>query len=113
MFRSFPAALLTVPLYRLRFQIARGRARFSAIRPQKIIFTADYIEPARFKAKNLAHIRWLAFHDLNQAVYQILEDTLHYLDSGKGEIDEMSRSAYRYYHNLYDETDDKGDSLTV
>ncbi len=80
---------------------------------EKIIFTADYIEPARFKAKNLAHIRWLAFHDLNQAVYQILEDTLHYLDSGKGEIDEMSRSAYRYYHNLYDETDDKGDSLTV
>jgi predicted HD superfamily hydrolase involved in NAD metabolism len=80
---------------------------------EKIIFTADYIEPARFKAKNLVHIRWLAFHDLNQAVYQILEDTLHYLDSGKGEIDEMSRSAYRYYHNLYDETDDKGDSLTV
>ena len=80
---------------------------------EKIIFTADYIEPARFKAENLEHIRWLAFHDLNQAVYQILEDTLHYLDSGKGEIDEMSRSAYRYYHNLYDETDDKGDSLTV
>ncbi len=80
---------------------------------EKIVFTADYIEPNRFKAENLPNIRKMAFYDINQTVYQILEDTLHYLDSGKGEIDEMSRSAYRYYYRLYNETEDKGHSLTV
>ena len=80
---------------------------------EKIIFIADYIEPMRVKAPNLAEVRKLAFHDLNLTVCRILEDTLHYLDSGKGEIDPMSRSAFRYYHNLFFETEDKGNSLTV
>ena len=79
---------------------------------EKIIFTADYIEPARCKAENLPEVRKLAFHDLNLTVCRILEDTLHYLDSGQGEIDPMSRSAFRYYHNLFFETEDKGHSLT-
>ena len=88
-----------------------GRANMTTL--EKIIFIADYIEPNRFKAENLAQVRKLAFHDLNLTVCRILEDTLHYLDSGKGEIDPMSRSAYRYYHNLFFETEDKGSSLTV
>ena len=88
-----------------------GRPNMTTL--EKIIFIADYIEPARFKAQNLAEVRRLAFHDLNLTVCRILEDTLHYLDSGKGEIDPMSRSAYRYYHKLFFETEDKGNSLTV
>ncbi len=87
-----------------------GRPNMTTL--EKIIFTADYIEPQRFKAKNLPYVRKLAFHDLNLTVCQILEDTLHYLDSGGGEIDPMSRSAFRYYHNLFHETEDKGNSLT-
>jgi len=82
-------------------------------RLEKIIFIADYIEPGRTKAQNLPAIRQMAFRDLNQTVFTILEDTLHYLDKGQGEIDESSRSAYRYYHNLFSDTDDKGDTLTV
>ena len=88
-----------------------GRPNMTTL--EKIIFIADYIEPARFKAQNLAEVRRLAFHDLNLTVCRILEDTLHYLDSGKGEIDPMSRSAYRYYHKRFFETEDKGNSLTV
>ncbi len=80
---------------------------------EKIIFVADYIEPQRFKAKNLPQVRRMAFHDLNQTVYQILEDTLHYLDAGQGEVDPMSRSAYRYYYKLFHNTEDKGHSLTI
>lgn len=80
---------------------------------EKIIFIADYIEPGRFKAENLPSVRRMAFHDLNSTVLKILEDTLHYLDSGQGEIDEMSRSAFRYYYNLFNEPEDKGSSLTV
>ncbi len=88
-----------------------GRPNMTTL--EKIVFIADYIEPARYKAKNLKEVRKLAFHDLNMTVCRILEDTLHYLDSGKAEIDPMSRSAYRYYHNLFFETEDKGNSLTV
>lgn len=80
---------------------------------EKIIFIADYIEPARFKADNLPQVRRMAFRDLNSTVLKILEDTLHYLDAGKGEVDEMSRSAFRYYYNLFHEPEDKGNSLTV
>ena len=87
-----------------------GRPNMSQL--EKIIFIADYIEPARNKAANLAQIRQMAFRDLNQTVLKILEDTLHYLDKGHGEVDEMSRSAFRYYYNLFHEPDDKGSSLT-
>ncbi len=88
-----------------------GRPNMTTL--EKIIFTADYIEPMRFKAANLPEVRKLAFHDLNLTVCRILEDTLHYLDSGNGEIDPMSRSAFRYYHNLFFETDDKGNAITT
>ena len=88
-----------------------GRPNMTTL--EKIIFIADYIEPGRTKAQNLPEVRKLAFHDLNLTVCRILEDTLHYLDSGKSEIDPMSRSAFRYYHNLFFETEDKGSSLTV
>ena len=88
-----------------------GRQNMTTL--EKIIFTADYIEPGRYKAENLPQVRKLAYHDLNLTVCRILEDTLHYLDSGHGEIDPMSRSAFRYYHNLFFETEDKGNSLTT
>ena len=88
-----------------------GRPNMTTL--EKIIFTADYIEPGRYKAENLPQVRKLAYHDLNLTVCRILEDTLHYLDSGHGEIDPMSRSAFRYYHNLFFETEDKGNSLTT
>lgn len=88
-----------------------GRPNMSKL--EKIVFIADYIEPQRNKAQNLTQIRAMAFKDLNQTVLKILIDTLHYLDKGKGEVDEASRSAFRYYYNLFHEPDDKGDSLTV
>lgn len=88
-----------------------GRPNMTTL--EKIIFSADYIEPHRYKAGNLPAVRKLAFHDLNLTVCRILEDTLHYLDSGQGEIDPMSRSAFRYYYNLFHETEDKGNSLTT
>lgn len=70
---------------------------------EKIVFLADYIEPGRWKAQNLSLIRQTAFQDLDYAVYLTLRDTLSYLDSGKGEIDEMSRSAFVYYKNICEE----------
>ena len=47
---------------------------------EKIVYIADYIEPARNKAPRLTEIRRLAFEDLDECMYQILKDTLSYLD---------------------------------
>ena len=64
---------------------------------EKIIFTADYIEPGRKQAPNLTEIRRMAFEDLDEAVKKILEDTLDYLRSGDGEMDPMTEETYLYY----------------
>ena len=66
----------------------------------KIVFVADYIEPGRDKAPNLAKVRKLAFEDLDGAVRRILKDTLKYLEGEKGsdsEIDPMTAKTYEYY----------------
>ena len=47
---------------------------------EKIVYIADYIEPKRDKAPNLAIVRKLAFQDLDECMYKILADTLAYLE---------------------------------
>lgn len=63
----------------------------------KIIYVADYIEPNRNQAPNLAKLRRLAFEDLDACLYAILEATLHYLKENTKEIDPMTEQAYLYY----------------
>lgn len=70
---------------------------------EKIIFVADYIEPARSKAKNLTLIRRLAFEDIDTAVYFIMKDTLEYLEEKGTEIDKQTKMAYEFYKNVYAE----------
>lgn len=67
---------------------------------EKIIFVADYIEPNRKTAPNLAAIRKMAFEDIDMAVYMIMDDTLNYLNSKSGQIDTMTNKAYDYYNKL-------------
>ncbi len=67
---------------------------------EKIIFTADYIEPGRDHTPNLPELRQLAFIDLDQAVCRILEQTLDYLKSKGGEIDPTTEETYQYYLNI-------------
>ncbi len=64
---------------------------------QKIIFTADYIEPGRDKAARLDEIREMAFFDLDICVREILFDTLKYLEETKSDIDPATRETYEYY----------------
>lgn len=63
----------------------------------KIIFTADYIEPNRNKAKNLAEIRSKAFIDIDEAIVFILRDTLNYLEESNSKIDNMTQMTFDYY----------------
>lgn len=67
---------------------------------EKIVYIADYIEPGREHAPNLNELRTLAFHDLDTALLQILEDTLHYLEKSGREIDPMTRQTYDFYRGL-------------
>ena len=64
---------------------------------EKIIFTADYIEPGRTKAGRLPELRRLAFTDLDAAVREILRDTLDYLEAKGRRIDEVTDEAYQWY----------------
>ncbi|MCM1386463.1 MAG: bis(5'-nucleosyl)-tetraphosphatase (symmetrical) YqeK [Bacillus sp. (in: Bacteria)] len=69
-----------------------GRPDMSRL--EKIIYIADYIEPGRTHAANLAQIRKLAYQDLDKTMFRILEDTLAYLRSVDGKIDSMTRQTY-------------------
>ena len=71
-----------------------GRENMSLL--ERIVFVADYIEPGRRQAPNLAEIRQLAFTDLDAAMLKILEDTLSYLKATGGELDPMTEITYEY-----------------
>ena len=64
---------------------------------EKIVFVADYIEPNRKQLPNMDLDRKLAFSDLNEAIKQILSDTLTYLGEGTKAVDPMTRKTYEYY----------------
>ncbi|MBQ1493150.1 MAG: bis(5'-nucleosyl)-tetraphosphatase (symmetrical) YqeK [Blautia sp.] len=68
---------------------------------EKIVYIADYIEPMRFKAPNLAEVRKLAFEDLDECMYVILKNILEYLGDDPGDVDQTSIRAYAYYRNLH------------
>lgn len=69
---------------------------------EKIVFTADYIEPSRKEIPGLREIQKQAFIDLDIAVYNILKNTLSYLSGKKSnkEIDPLTEQAYEYYKEL-------------
>lgn len=68
---------------------------------EKIVYIADYIEPARDKAPHLTELRKLAFQDLDECIYEILEDTLLYLDKNPDDIDSTTKDAFDYYNDLH------------
>lgn len=75
-----------------------GRPEMSLL--EKIVFVADYIEPGRYKQKNLPMLRHLAFVDIDKCIYQIAEDTLDYLGNKSNNIDPMTVKTRDYYKEL-------------
>lgn len=66
----------------------------------KILYIADYIEPRRNKASNLDHMRYLAFQDLDQTMYEILDGTLIYLKQKNSYINPLTLQAFDYFEAL-------------
>lgn len=84
-----------------------GRAGMKPL--EAVIFTADYIEPGRKPLPHLEAVRRMAFVDIDEAVYQILDRTLGYLgekaktDNSGREIDIHTVEAFKYYRQIHDE----------
>ena len=66
----------------------------------KIVYIADFIEPNRNQAPNLEHFRRLAFEDIDECLYQILESSLAYLETRNEVIDPMTEQTYLFYKNM-------------
>lgn len=66
----------------------------------KILYIADYIEPRRDKASNLPQMRYLAFQDLDRAMYEILAGTLEYLKKKGGSVDPVTQQTFVYFEKL-------------
>jgi predicted HD superfamily hydrolase involved in NAD metabolism len=82
-----------------------GRPAMSLL--EKIIFTADYIEPYRQPLPRIDEIRRNAYTDLDRAVYMILENTLEYLKNSSAEIDMLTVETYEYYKAVFQTNRDK------
>ncbi len=72
-----------------------GRPNMSLL--DKILYVADYMEPNRCEAPNLDEIRRLAFEDIDECLYAILESTVAYLKQKDAVIDSMTEETYLYY----------------
>lgn len=66
---------------------------------EKIIYVADYIEPNRI-LPDVEMLRNVAFRDLDQALYMILEMSVKHLQDSNKLIDEMTLKTYEYYKNI-------------
>ena len=86
-----------------------GRPGMSLL--EKIVYIADYIEPMRYKASRLPEIRKLAFEDLDECMYEILKDTLEYLEEDSADdIEPTSKEAYIYYKELHNKRNNVSDN---
>ncbi len=74
---------------------------------EKILYIADYIEPGRYELPNIAEVRKIAFEDIDLCVYTILRDSYRYLQSRNYQLDPMTETAYFYYRDMLNKTDDE------
>lgn len=74
-----------------------GHADMSLL--EKIIFIADYIEPARDKAPNLSEIRRVAFEDIDKAIVMVCKATIEYVSKKENSIDPTTEETLNYYMN--------------
>ncbi|MCR5785060.1 MAG: bis(5'-nucleosyl)-tetraphosphatase (symmetrical) YqeK [Eubacterium sp.] len=66
----------------------------------KIIFIADFIEPARYVQPHLKELRKLAFTDIDECLLHILIDTIEYLDQSDKVIDPTTKETYDFYSKV-------------
>lgn len=72
-----------------------GRVEMTLL--EKIVFSADYLEPNRNHDPELPMIRRMVFTDLDEAILKIYENTMRHLKNSTKVLDPTTEEAYRYY----------------
>ena len=67
---------------------------------EKIIFTADYIEPNRCNIPALDQIRKMAFSDIDNAIVLICKNSIEYLKRASKLIDGITVETYEFYRKI-------------
>ena len=68
---------------------------------EKIIYSADFIEPNRKMLDILPRVRSTIFEDLDEAIYLILDSTMAHLEGKEHCIDPASFEAFQYYEKIH------------
>lgn len=76
-----------------------GRPDMSQL--EKVIYIADYIEPMRKQRKSIDRYRALSLKSLDDTVYFILKDTIEHLEKDGDDYAQLTKSAYEYYKEVY------------
>ncbi|MDO4477699.1 MAG: bis(5'-nucleosyl)-tetraphosphatase (symmetrical) YqeK [Lachnospiraceae bacterium] len=71
-------------------------------RLEQIIFLADYIEPGRYRAPRLPEVRQMAFKDLDECCYMVLDSMMAYLAESEDDLDMTTKEAYDYYKFIHE-----------
>ena len=68
---------------------------------EQIVFLADYLEPERKQptSPSLDEIRKIAFRDLDEATYLVLQNTIRYLETSHQDMAPETMETYHYYAN--------------
>lgn len=69
----------------------------------KILYVADYIEPRRTELPGLDKIRRLAFENLDDALFEMMDGILEFLEQTGAYTDTTTKEAYEYYKALREE----------
>ncbi len=75
-----------------------GRPKMTPL--EKILYLADAIEPGR-KYKHLKKIRYLAFHNIDESLYELLAGSVWYLQSINRAVDELTQKTFEYYKSKH------------
>lgn len=72
-----------------------GKANMNLL--EKIIYIADYIEPTRTYFDGLERARYLAYENIDEAMFYILKNTIKFNEKKGRLIHDLSKEAYEYY----------------
>ena len=78
---------------------------------EKIVYISDISNQCVTKPRIFQKVRKIAFEDLDECMYEILKDTLEYLEEDSADdIEPTSKEAYIYYKELHNKRNNVSDN---
>ena len=79
-----------------------AKAKYN-VTDKEILSAITYHTTGKPDMTMLEKIVYMAFEDLDECMYQILKDTLSYLDENPNDVDSATKDAYAYYTMLHED----------